>query len=447
MTQINERWIKIASLLLLVLIGVSLLPVIALAQTNRYEVSMSSSMTNNQQVVVSEWVNRLRETIRTTTMLNEQDRERLMEQLNQALQIANKGDIQGAIYQILNVTKQLTIRINEQSRERVRIILEEKTRYLNQIRDTLPPEIKELVVNASTVMNDIEKGRINPPEISKIAKKISVAKREIERNNKTGWEIINKTIVDEETKNYVKNLTDVYIVTGLTALLMPAEKIIENVKFMIQKMDGSQDLLNASILLEESINLIKQALKQFGNGSFSDFKVTLAYAKEKLEQAKMLIAKPTNRKMGMIGPYNMLLTASRMIDSTIKNIEKVMGGVLEQNKSMVKGTIISFNDKTGELTILGSLHIVVKSPDNRLRSAGFIPIIGTWTVIVDNNTKVIGDISESSIALVLGSTLVKDGKIVVIAEEVYVNDIKKLREIENEVEETIVEAIVMGNNA
>jgi hypothetical protein len=443
----RKEWIKIASILMVLVIGLSALPLVSFAETT----SNSSDQAINQQNVVgvvNDWVNRLKETIRTSAMISEQNKEKLMSQLDTALQLANKGDIQGAIREIMNVTRQYTVMVNEQARERIRQIVEEKVKAIQQIRDLIPPEARELIKNANKTLDEIGKGKINPEEIHKVVKPITITKREIEKSQQVCWNIVKQIATDEESKEYLGNMTGTYIPTGLTALLYPAQKLIENVKFMAQRM-GNQDILNITSLLEESISLIKQAVAKFGQGDYEGFNTTISLAKEKLDQAKELIVKPTSKKMGTISLYNMLLTASRMIELTVMNVEKVLGGMLNENKVMVKGVVLQYNNTTNELVVLGSMHVVVKSPENKLRSAGFAPVIGSWTVKITNETKINGNLTETAIVLVIGKSKVDNGKIIVIADEIYANNIKELSEVENEVEETAPQqaSAIIGVNA
>jgi hypothetical protein len=212
---------------------------------------------------------------------------------------------------------------------------------------------------------------------------------------------------------------------------------------------GNQDILNITSLLEESISLIKQAIAKFGQGDYEGFNATISLAKEKLDQAKELIVKPTSKKMGTMSLYNMLLTASRMIELTIMNVEKVLGGILNENKVVVKGVVLQYNNTTNELVVLGSMHVVVMSPENKLRSAGLAPVIGSWVVKITNETKINGNLTETAIVLVIGKSKVDNGKIIVIADEIHVNNIQKLSEVENEVEETAPQqaSAMIGVNA
>ncbi|MCC6051681.1 MAG: hypothetical protein LM585_00390, partial [Fervidicoccaceae archaeon] len=81
--------------------------------------------------------------------------------------------------------------------------------------------------------------------------------------------------------------------------------------------------------------------------------------------------------------------------------------------------------------------------------AGFAPVIGSWTVKITNETKINGNLTETAIVLVIGKSKVDNGKIIVIADEIYANNIKELSEVENEVEETAPQqaSAIIGVNA
>jgi len=390
---------------------------------------------------IEEWALRLNEAISAANMIEEQERQRLQAEVQQALQLAASGDLNGSFSLMLNVYRELTARVNEWARERIRAIIEEKVGVLEKVRSALPPEVGDLIANATKAAQGIQKGKPDVGEVAKCVKILSIVKGEVEKSNKLGWELVRQIVSgsDEETAEVLRNISGTYIATGLVAQLFPAERMVEMAKSRAQGLPGGENLTAVAASLEESIALIKQAVERFGKGDWSGFNQTIAQAREKLEEARHALEsfwKAGARRGAAMGAYNMLATAEKLVEATLARLERVLGVAQTDNRAMVRGVVLQYDESARELTVLGSLHLVTISPAGKLRSAGFAPVVGSWVVKLTDDTRVVGTLREGALILAVGKATVEDGKVVVVAQQVFAEAYKEIAEISSSVEES-----------
>lgn len=443
------------AVLLLAVLGLGIATPVAVAQGSGPGTQGTVSVADLENVVT-----RLRTAIERCPVLSEEDKQRLMAELDELVQAIGSEDLPKAIEALRSFCKKLAEQVSLRTREQVKLLLQQRVRTLEQegfLNLTVAEKAKE-------VLRRLEEGPVGPREIDRVMKAVGIAHREVQKSAIATRGVIStlaEETEDEETRSLLLGgLSEYRPGRGLAALLAPVEALLRNAEKVLRgplppSVVGAPpgELVNALEKLKESTTFTKSALLALTSGDLQGFHEALYNAKTKLNESKAELSKlATVGREGRGGPaaipgplrgaYMMLSTATKLLERVIASLQGLAEAVTGNALVMARGVVVEVDLENGQFKLFGSLHVVVttgsnvtgavnqRAPLHELRAIGFVPLVGLWTVKLADNATVSGSLDFGAPALVIGRLFSEDGKLVIVAESVYLGEPIKLRDLE-----------------
>ena len=382
-----------------------------------YEERLQLLITNVEQTLDS-----LEAKVQSLTSLSDQEKQVILQKIDEIRQLLNEGKVFQAVLELKRVMKAVHEYIEEENKLKLKLYLKlklEKDDILKLLLNTTDGNntLAKFGKEFKKLLKELDEDSYDPKELAKLLSTAAVLKHMIKQTNQTimGNMLGNMTFVeDEDVLEDLEEHVEKSVLLGYGyngSLLVPVETLLDRAESllnitnatMIPMFQQTADLILEQInVLREAVNYTKMAIQAYNNNDTDAFYNYLTNAKSLAKSAKEALDELD--KGVFKAPAKMGEAAGEILLKIIERLEKQQYLLPPQASIVLKGVITSVGN--GTLTVWGTIFAVGNITGN---FTGYVkmehemlPAPAYWTVIINNDTKIIGTPQELAPVLVIG---------------------------------------------